>query len=424
MASEHGGDDPRRQLAVILLALFFVLVQFPIVVTTLTHGGPTAFDYQFPLFPSDIVLVPLIVLTAPDIFRRVRDRTLPAGTAVALGIVAVMALAFIVHPSVRGVGTLLRLAGVVAAASVIAGAAGRVERRVVLGAFALWAVMQCGFALAQRATAHNLGLSSLGEFPSPFYAFGRVKAPQGTMVHPYLLAGLAVLAGGVLTWMYVSDRHRVWVVAAAIAVAPLAFTYSRAAAVSCAVLLVGVAVDAAVAHDRRRWLGFAALTAGVVIPLALSTAGWTERAHDTTGASVDTGRGHLIHQSLHLLREYPLLGVGPGRYVIALRAEHTDPRPSGGVLKPVHNVPLLAASEGGVLAGALTVLLYLVLGWRAWRTGPLAFTIFALYVPITMLDHFAYSFPQGLAMTAVWIGVLDLAATDRAEVRRPLSARA
>jgi len=73
------------------------------------------------------------------------------------------------------------------------------------------------------------------------------------------------------------------------------------------------------------------------------------------------------------------------------------------------------------LSVLLTVLLYLVLGWRAWRTGPLAFTIFALYVPITMLDHFAYSFPQGLAMTAVWIGVLDLAATERASVRRPLS---
>ena len=94
------------------------------------------------------------------------------------------------------------------------------------------------------------------------------------------------------------------------------------------------------------------------------------------------------------------------------------------MLKPVHNVPLLAAAEGGVVAGALTLLLYAVLGWRAWRTGPLAFTVFALYVPITMLDHFAYSFPQGLAMTAVWIGVLDLAATQRPEVKRPLSARA
>jgi O-antigen ligase len=424
MASRDGGDEARRQLTVVLLALFLLLVQFPVVVTTLTHGGPQAFDYQFPLFPSDIVLVPLIVLAAPDIVRRIRARTLPAGTAIVLAIVAVMVVAFIVHPSVRGVGTLLRLAGVAAAASVLATAVAYVERRVILGAFAVWAVLQCGLALAQRASGHNLGLGSLGEFPSPFYAFGSVKAPQGTMVHPYLLAGLAVLAGGVLTWMYVTDRHRLWVIAAAVAVVPVAFTYSRAAAVSCAVLLVGVAVDAFVEHDRKRWLALAALTAGVVIPLAFSTAGWTRRAQDsTTGASVDTGRTQLIHQSLHLLREYPLLGVGPGRYVIVLRAEHTNPRLSGGVLKPVHNVPLLAATEGGVVAGVLMVLLYVVLGWRAWRTGPLAFTVFALYVPITMLDHFAYTFPQGLAMTAVWIGVLDLAG-DRSSVTRPLSVRA
>jgi len=424
MASRPGGDDARRQLTVVLLALFLVLVQFPHVLTTLTHGGPNAFDYQFPLFPSDIVLVPLIVLTAPDIVRRARERTLSPGVAIALALVLVMAIAWIVHPSVRGVGTLLRLTGVVAGAFVLSGAKERAERRVILGAFAIWAVLQCGFALAQRARGHNLGLGSLGEFASPFYNFGAAKAPQGTMVHPYLLAGLAVLAGGVLTWMYVTDRHRWWVIAAAIGVAPVAFTYSRAAAVSCAILLVGVAVDAVLARERTRWLALAALTLGVVVPLAFSTAGWTKRAQDTAGNSVDTGRGHLIHQSLHVLREYPILGVGPGRYVIVLRAEHTDPRPSGGVLKPVHNVPLLAAAEGGVLAGALAVLLYVVLGWRAWRTGPLAFTVFALYVPITMLDHFAYSFPQGLAMTAVWIGVLDLAASERLPLKRPLSARA
>ena len=94
------------------------------------------------------------------------------------------------------------------------------------------------------------------------------------------------------------------------------------------------------------------------------------------------------------------------------------------MLKPVHNVPLLAAAEGGVLAGALTVLLYVVLGWRSWRSGLLAFTVFALYVPLTMLDHFAYTFPQGLALTAVWIGILDAAAAQPAEVRRPRSAHA
>src|SRR5438309_8864478 len=75
MASRDGGDDARRQLAVVLLALFLLLVQFPVVVTTLTHGGPQAFDYQFPVFPSDIVLVPLIVLAAPEIVRRIRART-------------------------------------------------------------------------------------------------------------------------------------------------------------------------------------------------------------------------------------------------------------------------------------------------------------------------------------------------------------
>jgi hypothetical protein len=80
-----------------------------------------------------------------------------------------------------------------------------------------------------------------------------------------------------------------------------------------------------------------------------------------------------------------------------------------------------------VLAGLLMAAVLVALGWQAWRGGLLAMAVFFGYLPFTLLDHFPYTFPQGLAMTAVWIGALDLAGgrrLDLGRLSRPVSTRA
>jgi hypothetical protein len=432
MSDEPTSDDPRRQIVVVLLAIYLILVQFPVALGSFTPKAPTAFDFQVIAFPSDLPLVALVVLAGADVVRRAFRRSrngdsLGMGARLLLGVVVVMVAALLAHPSLRGGQTIFRLLGAVIVAGVISDLRAGAERAMAVAALAAWTMVQTALAVVQKVQGHDIGLQRLGEFTFPFYRFASgVLAPQGTMIHPYLLAGLAVLAGSIMTWVVVVDRRRLWWAVTAIAIAPLAFTYSRAGLLGY-VLVLGC-VGLAALQRRGRYLAAAlALVVGMAVPLTVWGGGWTQRAKDTTGTAVDTGRGVLIRQSFFIIRHHPLLGVGPGRYVIDLRNRHVDTSKTGHVHKPVHNLPLLAAAEGGVLAGLLMAAMLVALGWEARRGGLPALAVFFGYLPFTLLDHFPYTFPQGLAMTAVWIGALDLVGRRRVvldPVSRPDAARA
>ena len=300
-----------------------------------------------------------------------------------------------------------------------------VERALALGAVAVWAVVQCGLAVAQRIHGGAIGLGRLGESPYPYVHFGPAVATQGTMVHPYLLAGLAMLAASLIVWAVVTHRHPIWIVLGAVAVAPVGFTYSRAGLLGFA-LLGGCVGLAALLRGGRHWLAVGALVVGAAVPALIWSNGWTQRAQQTTSGaavnSIDTDRSTLIKQALHLIKREPVLGVGPGRYVIELRDRHMAK--IAGVYKPVHDLPLLVAAEGGVLAGALMVALLGATGWQARRAGWLGLAVFLNFLPWVLLDHFPYTFPQGLAMTGVWIGALDLLARRTVAVSPPAAAPA
>jgi O-antigen ligase len=109
-----------------------------------------------------------------------------------------------------------------------------------------------------------------------------------------------------------------------------------------------------------------------------------------------------------LITHHPVLGVGPGRYILALAQQaKVETDRTVGVFKPVHNLPLLAAAEGGILAGLAMVAFLLVLGWRALRTGLPTLAVYLALLPFLMLDHFAYTLPQGLVVLGFWVGFLD-----------------
>lgn len=419
--------DPRRQLAVVLLAVLFIVVQFPVVMATFTPKSVAVFDFQVLAFPSDLLLVVLIVLALPDVVGRLRDRSLGLPTILLAVLIGWMLVALAVHPHLRGVQTLFRLTGTLAIATLLSGIRKDEELGVAGGAFAVWAVLQAILAALQRIRGKAIGLRRLNEAPFPFARFGPALAPQGTMVHPYLLAGLALLGGSLLAWVVVTRRHPAWAVAAALAIAPVAFTYSRAGLLGYA-LIIGCVGLAALRRGRRHWLAVGALVVGFAVPGVIWINGWTQRAQQTTQGStisaVDTDRSVLIRQALHLIRHDPVFGVGPGRYVTQLRDRHMAK--VAGVYKPVHDVPLLVAAEAGLPAGALAVALLVALAWRARRAGLLGAAVLLGYLPFVLLDHFAYSFPQGLVMTGVWIGGIELMAVraHADSVSPPASTRA
>jgi hypothetical protein len=414
-AADTGAPEEQPSPHAVLLALVLLLMPFPLVLKKLTSGN-AGYDFQAILFPSDLPLIVLTVVMVPRLVGRIRARTLGLCAWLALALTAWMAVAFVAHPSQRGVADLVRLAGIVAIIVAIQELSTTLERTVVLGALGIVAVFETVVASIQLITRAPAGLNAVGEFKDPLWKFGSALAPQGTLVHPYVLAAFALVAG--LIFAIASVQRRSWRLAAvaALAVAPVGFTFSRAALLGLAVALIVLGTGLLTA-DRARYVpAVVGLCVGAALTAGIWNAGWITRTHQTVsatgGASLTTDRGWLIHESKVLIGAHPVTGVGPGRYVIALKERYGHERnPHVGVFKPVHNMPLLVAAEGGVIGGLLMATLLIGAGWQALRAGRLGLALWVVYMPFSQLDHLGYSFPQGLIITGVWLGVIEFLAT-------------
>ncbi len=159
----------------------------------------------------------------------------------------------------------------------------------------------------------------------------------------------------------------------------------------------------------RRWTVAAAalaLSLGVILNLS----GWVSRAGQEAGSvdALSSGRGALLRQAWPLLSENPLVGVGPGNYVLALSERPDLVALSTQSPRPVHLTPLLLVVEGGLLAVPALAALALAIGRACRRGGAVAVAVTLAMVPFLALDHLAWSYPQGILLTGIWLGVLDL----------------
>ncbi|MBV8980155.1 MAG: O-antigen ligase family protein [Acidimicrobiia bacterium] len=402
--------------AVLLLVLVIVLMPIPRILVQFTPGNGS-YDFQAILFPSDLPLAILTLTMIPRALRRIRDGSFGILAWLALALTAWMTVAYVLHPSDRGVADLLRLLGLVATIVAFLDLKTTGERGIVLASMAGVAAFETVVSVIQIATRSSVGLGVLGESSDPLWSFGSTTAPQGTTVHPYVLAGLALVFGVVLAIALTRGRNRALLLATAVAIVPVGYTYGRAALLGLAIALVCLGTGLFV--DRRRYLpAILALCIGVAVPALIWNDGWRARTqqsvHATSASSLTTDRGWLIHEADGLIVDQPIVGVGPGRYVMALKDKFgKEPNKTVGVFKPVHNLPLLAAAEGGVPAGLLMTALLLVAGWRGWVAGRTGLALWGVYMPFVLLDHFGYTYPMGLIITGVWLGVIELLARDR-----------
>ena len=283
------------------------------------------------------------------------------------------------------------------------------ERGLAIGAFAAGAIAQAGLAFAQLANGGPLGLNGLGEFADPLLKAHDSLVPRGTMYHPYILAGFAALAGCLLALQGVrSPRPAPWLAAAALAVSPVGVAYSRSGPLAVALVCAGLAL-AARARPKAHAAAIAALVIGVGIPALVQIDGWIAPTRPT----LLNGREIFVAENLVLFERSPIVGIGPGRSVIELRRLMGDDPVLDAFLQPVHDVPGLAAVEGGVAAGLAAALLLAVLAWRT-RRDALAFAVLGTILPYFLLDHWPYTYAQGLVLTGVWLGMLDARAATPA----------
>ena len=394
---------------VVLAAAALLLAALPVVATSFSQRrGPYA--VQTYLFWSDLPLIALGLLGLPDLVRRFLRRRLDVVTAFSV-LVAALTVAWAAHPSTRGALQVLRLLGI-AAAVLTATQSGPTGRRLLVGVLVTLTTAEVVLAVAQRVGRGPLGLASLGEQADPLLPIGGGLAPQGTLIHPYLLAGLAVVVISVLAAvaLRVPALVRPSVVAIPIAGVAVGLTYSRAAVLALLGILVPVLLAARARRARPTALAvLAAVALGAGSAGLVASDGWIGRAQETSaGRNLTTGRRELADQAVALMRRHPLLGVGTGRYSLAVEEDEAVAAQSTRQLQPVHAVPLLLVAGGGLLVGVALMLLAVALVRAALRAGLAGWVLLLGYVPFLLLDHFPVTFPQGLVMTAIWLAALQV----------------
>jgi hypothetical protein len=216
----------------------------------------------------------------------------------------------------------------------------RLERFVAVGALAV-----AGVAVLEALGAGPLASTS----PRPGSLLGNAT-DQGA----WAVIALAVLLGA---WI---DRRDPWTGAGAGAGAlAVVLSGSRGALLGAVVVLVVVAMS-------RRSARVPALVAGALIVAATAIPGIRERVlgSDPVAAATVGGRWRLWSETVDLVGDHVLLGVGPSRFVDVIPRYHDlDWYREVGAANPpdtAHLLPLQAAATGGLVLLALLALMVVV----------------------------------------------------------------
>ncbi len=340
---------------------------------------------------TDIILIALLLAAIP-LLRRLDAVSAPC--IVGLSVLAVASFIHVlVDPSDQGVAMTVRLTGAVAVAVVVATMSWKTLRVAVVWPIAIMGLIQGAVAIAQTFT--GTGKVRLDEMAA---AGASWTAGRGTFGHEYVLAAFLLLGVSItIAYGFGRGMRTILWASVAVAAAAVATTFGRAGAL--ALILIGLVYAFGWWRTRNRTLGVGALSTlgAFTIGVIFTHSGWLPRF--SSGSSV---RASLASRSLDVIAANPVFGVGPGRYGQAL-AEIGLTSVDRHI---VHNVPLLATAEFGVVLGAAFAIWLTVVGVRSLRSSIVAFAVFAGILPFLLFDNLHYVIPEGVPILGLWCGAM------------------
>ncbi len=116
-------------------------------------------------------------------------------------------------------------------------------------------------------------------------------------------------------------------------------------------------------------------------------------------------------QSLHIIENNALWGVGPGTYTLTLY--HQNPKLRAWSYQPVHNVYLLALAEMGFVGFGLLILIYYYIVIFLWNQRALEISIVISILIISLFDHYWWSLYSGIILFGAIIGLLVLSLQNK-----------
>lgn len=389
-------------------------------------GNPSTWKRGVILQVVDVLLIALAAVRLPIAGRRAfADRG--GVTAGLLTLLIAVAIALVAHPSSMGLMTLLRFAGAVSLVDVIAHARPKwrsTAARVWLG----WTVFEACVAVTQKLLGRAIGVP--GEVGIPFETLGTFTVPTGTSYGPHPIAAMGLVAIGLAVF---GAHHRLvtppWAIGGAAAGAVIVgVTCGTSGALSLALVFIAGSVRAVrIARRRSEWVHASPSVAPTVAPVLVAVAlafgvaaafsidGWTfkaERSATTDVVAASNGRAGMIDEAVAMIRRWPAVGVGPGRF-LATRDAHPEIKALASEDQAVHNVPLLIVTESGAL-GAVALAIAAIAVARRVRATPYALTVLAAMFGHVMFDHAPWTFGFGMVQLALVIGFATSKPSDEA----------
>ena len=287
------------------------------------------------------------------------------------------------------------------------------EIRWVLGVLIFNLLFQGILGILQFDGGSSLGLSFLGESQvvngmqgSSFISLndGIYLRAYGTFPHPNVLGGYLLMCFTAI-WLFLPSLKRYWkylrYLGVSLCVIFSLFTFSRIT-----ILLMGIGVFLFGISEtgilkRFKKSSFNSFSFGLLIERFLNLL--------TGGDTSWSDRWNLMLSSFQVIRENLLFGSGLGRYVKYMEGFVPRTRSSILLIQPVHNIFLLIFAELGLL-GFLSLLYWFVEYFRKFASFKKNFCIkifiLMLFLIFGMFDHFWFSLPQGLYMSAVLVTLL------------------
>jgi O-antigen ligase len=232
----------------------------------------------------------------------------------------------------------------------------------------------------------------------------------GTVPHPNLLGGLVFCFLVGLAALYLNQpRGKIWLMALfSSGVMLLVLTFSRSAWLALALFGLILMIFSRY-FERKKLLALLVLTIFsltlVILPLRDLILTRTISPAVKTEAFSTVARNWLAGQGWEFFQERPFSGVGMGAFILTL----SQRAGIGYLIEPVHNIPLLAASELGVggfflLCGLATVILIKSIRSR-WVTGLIFFAALAGLCLIGLFDHYLWTLAPGRVLWGTILGL-------------------
>ncbi len=298
------------------------------------------------------------------------------------------------------------------------------DRKFILWAVVISAVIQSILAVLQFALNHSLGLGIIGESQVQVGGFASSSVylgdsyhlrGYGTFPHPNVLGGFLAVS---LIPTFASIRNSrmqnlkkrqktLLAIATLTILAGILVTWSRSAWVITAAISITWIIHHLSQISRKQVATFVLL--GIILSGLLFT--WIKLGNDHIAQSLNerifeqstagdisiTQRQELNERAIDMIKKHPVTGVGTGRFIPELASDPVYTESGIRLMQPVHNIFLLIWAETGTL-GLVGILGLAILSIKKLKINPTLISSAIVILIAGSLDHYLWTLPQGMGI--------------------------